>query len=75
VLGVDFCGNVSGIFSGLLAFAFDHASGSRGLSGWQWYETLVQNDEASHVNHQSQAISFRGNGYSGSGCGNLVPTP
>lgn len=43
ILSVDICGNVSGIFSGLLAFAFDHASGSYGLSGWQWYETLVQN--------------------------------
>ncbi|KAI1333614.1 putative pantothenate transporter [Xylariaceae sp. FL0016] len=30
------CGNCSGIFSGLLAFAFDHASGAGGLSGWQW---------------------------------------
>ncbi|UKZ61444.1 uncharacterized protein TrAtP1_002709 [Trichoderma atroviride] len=30
------CGNTSGIFGGLLAFAFDNASGSSGLSGWQW---------------------------------------
>ncbi|KAL5087056.1 hypothetical protein Trisim1_008438 [Trichoderma cf. simile WF8] len=30
------CGNCSGIIGGLLAFAFDHASGSHGLSGWQW---------------------------------------
>ncbi|KAI1433164.1 major facilitator superfamily domain-containing protein [Xylaria sp. CBS 124048] len=30
------CGNLSGIFSGLLAFAFDYASGAGGLSGWQW---------------------------------------
>ncbi|KAI1811471.1 pantothenate transporter [Poronia punctata] len=30
------CGNLSGIFSGLLAFAFDHTSGKGGLSGWQW---------------------------------------
>ncbi|KAI0469648.1 MFS general substrate transporter [Xylariaceae sp. FL0804] len=30
------CGNCAGIFSGLLAFAFDHASGAGGLSGWQW---------------------------------------
>ncbi|KAK1765156.1 major facilitator superfamily domain-containing protein [Phialemonium atrogriseum] len=30
------CGNVAGIVGGLLAFAFDHASGSGGLSGWQW---------------------------------------
>ncbi|KAI0126839.1 major facilitator superfamily domain-containing protein [Xylariales sp. AK1849] len=30
------CGNLSGIFSGILAFAFDHASGAHGLSGWQW---------------------------------------
>jgi hypothetical protein len=29
-------GNLSGIFSGILAFAFDTVSGSRGLSGWQW---------------------------------------
>ncbi|KAJ0351250.1 hypothetical protein KNSL1_003385 [Colletotrichum chrysophilum] len=28
--------NLSGIFSGILAFAFDTVSGSRGLSGWQW---------------------------------------
>ncbi|PNP57217.1 hypothetical protein THARTR1_02747 [Trichoderma harzianum] len=32
----DICGNCSGIIGGLLAFAFDHASGSHGLSGWQW---------------------------------------
>ncbi|KAI0477988.1 major facilitator superfamily domain-containing protein [Xylaria cf. heliscus] len=30
------CGNLSGIFSGLLAFGFDKASGAGGLSGWQW---------------------------------------
>ncbi|KAI1776633.1 major facilitator superfamily domain-containing protein [Hypoxylon cercidicola] len=30
------CGNLSGIFGGILAFAFDHASGAGGLSGWQW---------------------------------------
>ncbi|KAI1126210.1 major facilitator superfamily domain-containing protein [Nemania abortiva] len=30
------CGNLSGIFSGLLAFAFDTVSGAGGLSGWQW---------------------------------------
>ncbi|KZL67792.1 pantothenate transporter [Colletotrichum incanum] len=29
-------GNLSGIFSGILAFAFDTVSGSKGLSGWQW---------------------------------------
>lgn len=29
-------GNLSGIFSGILAFAFDTVSGSRNLSGWQW---------------------------------------
>ncbi|KXH48010.1 hypothetical protein CSAL01_07532 [Colletotrichum salicis] len=29
-------GNLSGIFSGILAFEFDTVSGSRGLSGWQW---------------------------------------
>ncbi|OTA59293.1 putative pantothenate transporter [Hypoxylon sp. EC38] len=33
---LDICGNLSGIFSGILAFAFDHVSGARGLSGWQW---------------------------------------
>ncbi|ETS75197.1 hypothetical protein PFICI_13681 [Pestalotiopsis fici W106-1] len=30
------CGNLSGIFSGILAYAFDLASGRGGLSGWQW---------------------------------------
>ncbi|KAI0014490.1 putative pantothenate transporter [Xylariaceae sp. FL0662B] len=30
------CGNLSGIFSGLLAYGFDTISGARGLSGWQW---------------------------------------
>ena len=30
------CGNCSGIVSGLLAYAFDNASGGGGLSGWQW---------------------------------------
>ncbi|KAK8129005.1 pantothenate transporter [Apiospora sp. TS-2023a] len=30
------CGNLSGIFSGILAFAFDQLSGYGGLSGWQW---------------------------------------
>ncbi|EMR66392.1 putative pantothenate transporter protein [Eutypa lata UCREL1] len=30
------CGNIAGIFSGLLAFGFDHLSGAGGLSGWQW---------------------------------------
>jgi MFS family permease len=37
-------GNLSGIFSGLFAFAFDHASGAQGLSGWQWlflFEGLI----------------------------------
>ncbi|CAK7203904.1 hypothetical protein SEUCBS139899_006654 [Sporothrix eucalyptigena] len=29
-------GNFSGVFSGLLAYAFDVASGHGGLSGWQW---------------------------------------
>ena len=33
---IDVLGNLSGIFSGILAFAFDTVSGSRGLSGWQW---------------------------------------
>jgi hypothetical protein len=32
----DMLGNLSGIFSGLLAFAFDTISGYGGLSGWQW---------------------------------------
>jgi predicted MFS family arabinose efflux permease len=32
----DICGNLSGIFSGILAYAFDLASGKGGLSGWQW---------------------------------------
>lgn len=32
----DILGNLSGVFSGLLAFAFDTVSGARGLSGWQW---------------------------------------
>ena len=32
----DVLGNLSGVFSGLLAFAFDTVSGVRGLSGWQW---------------------------------------
>ncbi|KAI1269218.1 putative pantothenate transporter [Xylariaceae sp. FL1019] len=30
------CGNLSGIIGGVLAFAFDLASGAGGLSGWQW---------------------------------------
>ncbi|KAL0931314.1 pantothenate transporter [Colletotrichum truncatum] len=30
-------GNLSGVFSGILAFAFDTVSGSRGLSGWQLF--------------------------------------
>ncbi|KAK7431305.1 hypothetical protein QQZ08_002076 [Neonectria magnoliae] len=29
-------GNLSGVFSGILAYAFDNASGASGLSGWQW---------------------------------------
>ncbi|KAF4956139.1 hypothetical protein FSARC_11669 [Fusarium sarcochroum] len=29
-------GNLSGVFSGLLAFGFDTISGRAGLSGWQW---------------------------------------
>lgn len=32
----DILGNLSGVFSGLFAFAFDTVSGARGLSGWQW---------------------------------------
>jgi hypothetical protein len=32
----DILGNLSGIFSGILAFAFDTVSGKHGLSGWQW---------------------------------------
>lgn len=37
-------GNLSGVFSGLLAYAFDTISGSHGLSGWQYlflFEGLV----------------------------------
>ena len=34
--GGDILGNLSGVFSGILAFAFDSISGARGLSGWQW---------------------------------------
>ncbi|TQN64610.1 putative transporter [Colletotrichum shisoi] len=34
--GTDVLGNLSGIFSGILAFAFDTVSGTAGLSGWQW---------------------------------------
>ena len=37
-------GNLSGIFSGLFAFAFDTVSGAGNLSGWQWlflFEGLV----------------------------------
>ncbi|MBE3042501.1 hypothetical protein IMZ48_07970 [Candidatus Bathyarchaeota archaeon] len=34
--GADILGNLSGVFSGILAFAFDSISGARGLSGWQW---------------------------------------
>ncbi|KAL4790064.1 major facilitator superfamily domain-containing protein [Aspergillus venezuelensis] len=30
------CGNISNIFGGLLAYAFDTVSGAGGLSGWQW---------------------------------------
>lgn len=32
----DVLGNLSGVFSGLLAYAFDTVSGSAGLSGWQY---------------------------------------
>lgn len=32
----DVLGNLSGVFSGILAFAFDTVSGANGLSGWQW---------------------------------------
>lgn len=32
---------MSGIFSGLLAYAFDTVSGAGGLSGWQWYHTNI----------------------------------
>lgn len=32
----DVLGNLSGVFSGILAFAFDKVSGAHGLSGWQW---------------------------------------
>ncbi|KAH7068083.1 putative pantothenate transporter [Paraphoma chrysanthemicola] len=29
-------GNLSGVISGVLAFAFSHLDGAHGLSGWQW---------------------------------------
>ncbi|KAJ4302875.1 hypothetical protein N0V90_001766 [Kalmusia sp. IMI 367209] len=29
-------GNLSGVVSGVLAFAFSHLDGAHGLSGWQW---------------------------------------
>lgn len=29
-------GNFSSVISGVLAFAFDEASGAGALSGWQW---------------------------------------
>ena len=32
----DILGNLSGVFSGVFAFAFSHADGAHGLSGWQW---------------------------------------
>lgn len=32
----DILGNLSGVVSGILAFAFDSISGAGGLSGWQW---------------------------------------
>jgi hypothetical protein len=40
----DILGNLSGVCSGLLAYAFDTISGSHGLSGWQYlflFEGLV----------------------------------
>jgi MFS family permease len=33
---VDILGNLSGVISGVLAFAFSHLDGAHGLSGWQW---------------------------------------
>lgn len=33
---VDVLGNLSGVFSGVLAYAFSHVDGARGISGWQW---------------------------------------
>lgn len=33
---IDILGNLSGVVSGILAFAFDSISGAGGLSGWQW---------------------------------------
>lgn len=33
---LDILGNLSGVFSGVLAFAFSHVDGAHGLSGWQW---------------------------------------
>lgn len=32
----DILGNLSGVVSGVLAFAFSHLDGAHGLSGWQW---------------------------------------
>ncbi|KAH7092019.1 putative pantothenate transporter [Paraphoma chrysanthemicola] len=32
----DILGNLSGVISGVLAFAFSHLDGAHGLSGWQW---------------------------------------
>ncbi|KAF3046850.1 hypothetical protein E8E12_002283 [Didymella heteroderae] len=29
-------GNLSGVFSGVLAFAISQVNGAHGLSGWQW---------------------------------------
>lgn len=35
-LQTDILGNLSGVFSGLLAYGLDTISGSHGLSGWQY---------------------------------------
>jgi predicted MFS family arabinose efflux permease len=32
----DVLGNLSGVFSGVLAFASSHVNGVHGISGWQW---------------------------------------
>jgi hypothetical protein len=36
LIPTDILGNLSGVISGVLAFAFSHLDGAHGLSGWQW---------------------------------------
>jgi hypothetical protein len=55
----DICGNASGIFGGLLAFAFDNASGSSGLSGWQWCVCTLLKPLNGIADIYTQAISHR----------------